>query len=194
MNVDTDTKQAILDATMALIQEGTGDIDEITTRTIAARAKVGTGAVNYHFQSKENLISICVERIIAGTIAAFAPAIDFARPPVQRLHWVATQVMQTLFDQPSVSRISILSDFSAPHDGDNTDKTIRGFLHVLRPAGPWTASEKQAVFAYVAAMQAMFLKQAQFSMLTGLDVTDMAQREGYLLWLTETLFGGIVDE
>lgn len=59
-----DSKEAIMQATIALINENGKCIDDITVREICKKADVGLGLINYHFGSKENLIKQCVERII----------------------------------------------------------------------------------------------------------------------------------
>ena len=48
--------KAIIQATIALINENGECIDDITVREICKKADVGLGLINYHFGSKENLI------------------------------------------------------------------------------------------------------------------------------------------
>ncbi len=49
-----DSKEAIIQATIALINENGECIDDITVREICKKADVGLGLINYHFGSKEN--------------------------------------------------------------------------------------------------------------------------------------------
>lgn len=49
-----DNKEAIIQATMTLIEEKGEHLEEITVRDICKNAGVGLGLVNYHFGSKEN--------------------------------------------------------------------------------------------------------------------------------------------
>lgn len=51
-------KEVIIDVTTELIRENNGNVTKITSRKIAERAEVGLGLINYHFGSKENLITI----------------------------------------------------------------------------------------------------------------------------------------
>lgn len=74
-----EVKEKIIQATIALIETGEGNIEGISARAISEKAKVGLGMINYHFQTKENLISICVERIIGDVILSFKPEL----PPEQ---------------------------------------------------------------------------------------------------------------
>ncbi len=50
-----EAKEKLLQATLEILDEGV-DPDKITTRDIAKRAGVNSALVNYHFQSKDNLI------------------------------------------------------------------------------------------------------------------------------------------
>lgn len=60
-----------MEATTELIEQHNGNIKVITARMIAAKADVGLGLINYHFGSKEKLITECVQRIIGGVVAGF---------------------------------------------------------------------------------------------------------------------------
>lgn len=71
MKKTRDVKEIIIQATTALIEENSGHVQRITARTIAERAGGGLGLINYPFTSKENLITICVQRIIGNVIAGF---------------------------------------------------------------------------------------------------------------------------
>ena len=66
-------KEAIICATTELIQEFDGDVNKITLRRISERANVGLGLINYHFGSKEQLITLCVQRIINNVVLNFSP-------------------------------------------------------------------------------------------------------------------------
>lgn len=68
------TRAAIIDATVALIGElGWG---QVTMRKIAARAGVPHGAINYHFQGKDDLLR---KAAVAGTLQALAEPLAMAR-------------------------------------------------------------------------------------------------------------------
>ena len=51
-----DNKEAIIQATIKLIEEKGEHLDEVTVREICKRAGVGLGLVNYHFGNKDQLI------------------------------------------------------------------------------------------------------------------------------------------
>lgn len=108
-------KEVIIHATTELIRESDGNITKITSRKIAGRAEVGLGLINYHFGSKENLITICVQRIINNVVMCFSPdkknydEKDSLTDKERLADW-AKQVYDFLFDNYAISSISILGD------------------------------------------------------------------------------------
>lgn len=53
---------------MRLIEQYNGDTKSITARMIAEQAGIGLGLINYHFGSKDKLITECVQRIIGEVV------------------------------------------------------------------------------------------------------------------------------
>lgn len=115
MQESKNVKEVIIGVTTELIQENNGNITRITSRKIAERAGVGLGLINYHFGSKENLITICVQRIINNVVMCFAPdkknynEKDGLADKERLADW-AKQVYDFLFDNYAISSISILGD------------------------------------------------------------------------------------
>lgn len=66
-----DIKEKIINTTISLIQHSEGLIENITIREIAQKADIAVGLINYHFGSKNNLIEICVQRIISHVMKIF---------------------------------------------------------------------------------------------------------------------------
>ncbi len=182
-------KEKIIEATIDLINASEGDVAHIGTRAIAERAGVGLGMINYHFQTKEHLIEICVERIIGDVIGAFRPEIPSdSLSPSEKAGLTAKQVADFLFDNPAVSRISILSDLKNPKALDNTIRSVMGLESTI---ASMDIPEKEChimAFALVSAMQALFLRQELF----GLDMKTKEQRDKTIDMLVQRLFAQTV--
>ena len=182
-------RESIIGAATALIADGKGDIEGITVRAIAEKAGVGVGLVNYHFQTKENLVEICVQRMVSDVISAFRP--DGGQSVgMGRLVDTAVQVFDFLFENPSVSRISILGDLSSPGENDNTAKTVMGFESAMPVSGPTDAEKRTLSFALTSAMQCAFLRRGECRALLGCDLNIKEERAVFIRRLIGALYGG----
>ncbi|MDW0071950.1 TetR/AcrR family transcriptional regulator [Clostridioides difficile] len=65
---DKDARERIIEVTLNLLNE-VDDIEEITVRKIAERANVGVGLINYHFKTKDNLLSTAIGDVMSNIIA-----------------------------------------------------------------------------------------------------------------------------
>lgn len=190
MKKSAEVKEKIIEAAIALIQEGNGNSDEITTRAIAEKASVGIGLINYHFQTKENLITICVQRIIGQVISDFKPNDKDFKTEQERLTNTAAEVFEFLFENPSISRISILSDFSVPTISGNTTLSQKG----IRLAMGENMSEEDGrfiSFVLVSAMQTAFLNSTIMKESMGFSLDSPDERRAYIARLVELLYRGI---
>jgi len=67
-NTET-VKNRIIKAAEELLKEK--DIESITSRDIAAKAQVSLGNINYHFKSKDELLSIAVQQNFFDTVQIY---------------------------------------------------------------------------------------------------------------------------
>lgn len=182
-------KGRILAAATELIEQGSGNITEINTRAIAEKANVATGLINYHFQSKDNLVTLCVQRIVSRVVNSFAPE-EKAYPTDQvRLTDWASRVFEFLFANPAISRISILGDLAEYGADSNSTHTRLGFMHALRADVP---EENHALLAFVltTAMQAAFLSAKTGTPGLGCDFVTPEGRAAFIARLVSMLFNG----
>ena len=82
---EQDARQSIIDTTKAILEE-VDDVEKITVRQIAERAGVGIGLINYHFKSKDNLLSIAIGDVMTKIIWSFTKTDDYSNlEPIAKL-------------------------------------------------------------------------------------------------------------
>lgn len=131
-------KEAILQATMALIEEKGEHVQEITIREICKKAGVGLGLVHYYFENKDALIEQCIARMISGMVERFQNIREKAEglTPFEKLEYLGNMTLDFLFEHHTISKISILSDMQAPKEMDNTDRTYAAYLPLMAACFP----------------------------------------------------------
>ena len=190
-------KEAIINATTELIEQSGGEIKNITARAIADKSGVALGLINYHFESKENLVAICVQRIINKVLMSFAPdKKDYSEPDgltdKQRLTSFAQQTFDFLFDNYAIIKISILSDFKDYKPMCNSAFTQMGFRFALRENIP--ENKKQLIaFSLVSTMQAAFLSGENSKQITGYNLFEKTERDMFVSDTVSMLMEGIYE-
>ena len=183
MGVSVDSKEAIIKATIQLIEERGDDLSQITMREICGRAGVGLGLVNYHFGNKDQLIEVCVERMINKTIDEF----QFLREatqgnePFETLATLGNVTLDFLFAHPAVARISALSDIRHPRNNDNIARTLAAYVPLVASCRPDLDEKtvKRRAFELVMVMQQAFLRSDALLDELGLDLHDPVVRDKF---------------
>ena len=191
MEKNINVKNRIIEATTELIEQYNGSIKDITARMIAAKAEVGLGLINYHFGSKEKLITECVQRIIGKVVTEFQMTKQYETDK-ERLTACAVYVFDFLFEHSAISRVSILGDLQNYTKDCNSVLTQLGFSLSLKSS---ISNEKKSMFVFIltAAMQAAFLGSDTAKQLLGYDFTKSKDRADYISRLVDILFEGTVQ-
>ncbi len=192
MDKNANIKNRIMEAATELIEQHNGNIKVITARMIAAKADVGLGLINYHFGSKEKLITECVQRIIGGVVAGFRVEQEFQTDKERLTVW-ATYVFDFLFEHFAISRVSILGDLQDYTGNCNSVLTQQGFLLSLKD-GMSNKDKAMFVFILTAAMQEAFLGSETVKQLLGYDFRKKEDRAAYIGKLIDILFEGTVHD
>jgi len=187
INRNDNVKDFIRNATKELINDGNGDINKITVRSIALKANVGVGLINYHFQTKDNLIALCIQEMINEVIEQFVPQLGEKASEVTRIVETMKQVADFLFLNPSISRISILSDMTRAHFMDNSEKTMLGLVKGL-DHNKSEQENKNIAFALVAVLQDLFLRKDMNFL--GFDSNVKEKRDEFLEYIIRLLLDG----
>lgn len=179
-----EVKESIINATTELIEQSGGNVKNITTRSIAEKSGVALGLINYHFESKERLIALCVQRIINKVLMQFAPnKTDYTQADgltdKERLISFAQQTYDFLYANYAIVKISILSDFENYQPQSNSAFTQMGFRFALRDNVP--ESKKQLIaFSLTSIMQTAFLAGENSVAITGYNLMEKAQRDRFI--------------
>jgi AcrR family transcriptional regulator len=182
-------KEKIINAAAELIEKSEGNMEAITIRAISEKAGVGVGLLNYHFQTKEHLIETCVQKIIGDVIKEYRPKDIEGLSRLERLKLTVKSVADFLIANPSVSRISVLSDYKSPQLCDNTMKTVQGFLSVFDVEGILDKGKKIISFMLTSVLQALFLRKDISKALFGYDFYNKTERDTLLDLIVERLYG-----
>ncbi len=191
MDKNANIKNHIIEVTTELIKQHNGNTKGITARIIAAKAGVGLGLINYHFGSKEKLITECVQRIIGKIVTEFQMTTQY-KTDKERLTACAIYVFDFLFEHSAISRISILSDLQNYTKNCNSVLTQRGFSLSLKND---LANKDTSMFVFIltAAMQTAFLGSETVNQLLHYDFTKAEDRTAYISKLIDILFKGMVQ-
>ena len=125
-------KEKIIHATIDLIKKY-GDTSKITVRDIAASAGVGIGLINYHFQTKDNLISLCTLELIRHSIEQLGTMNENTETePIDQMKVLGRGITEFMVMNPGVSRISITKDFVSANAADNSVQVVKMFSPIAR--------------------------------------------------------------
>lgn len=166
------TKEKIINKTIKLMKKEK-DFEKITMRNIAQKADVAVSMLNYHFQSKENLINKAVEAHIGEVIKNSEDRHSkMELTPEQRLRSGINAAADFIANNPGVSRVSILSDLKKGKIDDNSSRIFHSIYSQLKDHFKDQKDEvtlKILAQQQLAALQEIFLRSEVFEKQTGLD-------------------------
>lgn len=195
MKKSDNIKERIISAATELIIINNGDIDNISTRSIAQKAGSNAALINYHFGSKNNLMEVCIQRIISGVVSSFRADLN-ETDSIKRLKNTSKSLVDFLCNNEAISRISILGDMSKPHMNDNTTNTIRGFNRGLSECHIPDEHKRILTFMLTSIIQSIFLRKNLCTDLLQFDFNNKSERDLFIDFMIDRLFldGGKINE
>ncbi|TFG60832.1 MAG: TetR/AcrR family transcriptional regulator [Spirochaetales bacterium] len=181
-----DVKERLLSAAEDLIRGGKKQ-SELTVRDIAAQADTSPGLINYHFKSKDALLTQAVERIWADFTPRWAQVTAAGPAGVEDLKNLLKDIGE------AVDRTAAGAEFKVRHElmeGDmGTVKFIVPVLKNILPPGTPEKEIKLAAFAMVAPLQLLFLRRDFFAEWTGTDLSNRQERDKLFDFIVDRILG-----
>jgi AcrR family transcriptional regulator len=108
---ENDAKERLIDVTIKMICQGKRP-SEITVKDITETAELGNGMVNYHFQSKDNLIRVAVKKVMNCATNKLGEKMkaNENESPTKRLTIILKEVVNFIANNSEISKIAILDD------------------------------------------------------------------------------------
>jgi AcrR family transcriptional regulator len=188
------TKQKIIDATLELMREA-GTVDEVSVRKIVQKAGIkGVGIINYHFGTKDNLISEAVRYDTNKIIDRWDAIYETMKmPPIEKLKIMLKGTGDLIDTNPLFGKISMIHDYLNPAVDDNTSRSIEKYMMIFKEIYEDKIPEKEIqiiAHSVLSGAQLAFIRSDVIQKKTGYDFYDKKQRDEFLEKLIDNLVRG----
>jgi len=185
------TKQRIIDATLELMRE-VGNVNEVSIRKIVQKAGIkGVGIINYHFKTKDNLISEAVRYDTNKIIDQWDAIYETMKmSPVDKLKIMLKGTGDLIDTNPIFGRISMIHDYLNPALDDNTARSIEKYIMIFREIyGDKKSEEEIWIIAHtvLSGAQLAFIRSDVVSKTIGTDFYNKKDRDEFLDKLIDNL-------
>jgi len=178
-------RQKILDTAKEMLAE-TDDLAGVTIRQIAERAGVGVGLINYHFKSKDNLFSIAIGNVMEQTIQRFMNdnACSKMGPDI-RLRSLLKELCDSAGRDEKLVRFMMFREI--------TEGNMQAPLYLIPILKEIFGEQKNDMQLRVIALQILqplqlsALNPASFHMYSGIDISNVEQRNNLIDGLVDNL-------
>jgi AcrR family transcriptional regulator len=173
-------KERILQAALELLDEGM-EPEKITMRRIAQRAAVGVGLINYHFQTRENLLNSAVGIAMQREARQWSSPVQdpvTPLPPRDRLKALLLGASRILLRYPRMARIAVSYELN-----HGTLEPMQYMLPLLREM--FGASKDEAALRLLALqillpMQVLYLRAEDWRPFLGIQTINETNLEQML--------------
>jgi AcrR family transcriptional regulator len=188
------TRQKIIDATLELLREA-GSTEEVSVRKIVQKAGIkGVGIINYHFRTKDNLISEAIRYDTNQIIDRWDAIYETMKmPPIDKLKIMLKGTGDLIDTNPLFGKISMIHDYLNPALDDNTSRSIDKYMMIFREIYVDKKSEKDIMIiahTILSSAQLAFIRSDVIMKTTGYDFYDKKQRDEFL----EKLIDNVIKE
>ena len=196
MKQKSETRDKIIQTTIELIKKY-GDTNLITVREIASDAGVGIGLVNYHFQTKENLINVCILELIGQSIFQMQSAPhDEKIKPKDMFIALSKGIAGFMAQNPGLSMISVKKNLTSPESNDNMSQLSQMLLPILKEAYDGKKESKELLILLqllISSISVAFLRNSVTDPELDIDFMDLTQRDSFVEFCIQRLFLDLPD-
>ncbi|SHO52343.1 TetR/AcrR family transcriptional regulator [Anaerocolumna xylanovorans] len=179
-----ETKKKIMEVTINLL-DTVENPNDITVRKIAEAAGIGVGLINYHYESRDNLIKEAVSMKMESLAEIMEKLDGDLSNPIKYLKEMLVMMSDTAVKNPRLNKFSVEYDLLK---GDF--RICLYLLPILRKIYNDSKSEtdlRLIAFQIIVAMQSVYLRQEVFHMLTGIDIGIKKERDNLINSIVDNL-------
>lgn len=178
-------KDRIFQAAIDLLIE-IDDPETITVRQIADKAGVGIGSINYHFQSRDNLLNQAVTQVLGDQAARWYMQIEEGdHDPVDRLMMLLVDTAATAYRYEKLSRIAI--SHALLKGNMEPSQLILPLLREIYGKSKDESELRLIAFQLITTTQVLFLRDSAFRLYSGINILDEIQRKKVIETLVHNL-------
>ncbi len=175
---DQDARERIIQAATEILNE-VSDIERITVRQIAERANVGVGLINYHFNSKYNLLNMAVGDVLTKIARGFLEQKNnMNMEPVERLKSMVKELCNAAVTDEKLIQFMLTQGI--------LNGNMQAPLYLIPVLKEVFGTEKEEIELRIIALQILQpiqvagISPAVFRMYSGIDLYDMAARNQFI--------------
>lgn len=180
---ETQIREKIIDVTIGLIKKY-GDTSMITIRGIASEAGVGVAMINYHFQTKDNLINLCLLKTISQTLEHFESINQSSEmKAIDKIRELGKGIATFMIINPGVSRISITNDIVSANLNDNSVQVTKMLFPIIKEIYGDKKNDQELLILLhmlISSIEVGFLRKDVIKETIGLDFTNTEQRDKFI--------------
>ena len=182
---EENARNRIIKAAIEILDE-VSDVDKITVRQIAKHANVGIGLINYHFKSKDHLLSIAVGEVMAKMAADFTATDHYAElEPVIKLKTMLKQLYS--FAQKHEKLVQFLLTYGILNGDMQTPLFLTPVLREIFSNKKDEFELRIIALQIILPIQVTGISQPAFLLYSGIDLHNEEQRNNYIDLLVDNI-------
>ena len=185
---EIETRNKLIQAAADLLEEEP-EVSKITARRISERAGVALGAINYHFQSKDNLLNEAATQLVGEAVSGwYQPFQHQDMEAVTRLKNLLKDSSRLAAQHPR--SMGVTMRYALLHDEFSAPALLLPLLREIFGNHKSEVELRLLAFQLVVSQQVAALRPEAFRRYSGIDLFDDAQREAAM----ETMVNNLVSQ